>query len=253
MRIAWLADRPQYTGGAELTQAEFRVAAPTGTSVIGITPTTLDHLDGCEVACVFNTVTYLPETIQALEGKRIVRYWNDMAPHGSPELRSWLLQNATNVFCSPLHVERFMVAPPEYELIPPPVGLDRFTDAAASSNGNRRGSCSVAAWMNPGKAPERVAEWGMKHGGVMFYGAGPFAPPESVQVSQQELPALLASFERFVFLPTAVEPFGRAVVEAWAAGCELVINGLVGARYWIENDPDAISTAAEDFWELVLR
>ena len=60
------------------------------------------------------------------------------------------------------------------------------------------------------------------------------------------------SYERFVFLPTVIEPFGRVVVEAWAAGCELVINDLVGARYWIEHDPDRIRTAGTDFWELVL-
>jgi glycosyltransferase involved in cell wall biosynthesis len=53
-------------------------------------------------------------------------------------------------------------------------------------------------------------------------------------------------------LPTVIEPFGRLVAEAWAAGCRIVTNDLVGAKYWIQNDPDAIETAAEDFWKLVL-
>jgi hypothetical protein len=40
-------------------------------------------------------------------------------------------------------------------------------------------------------------------------------------------------------------------VEAWAAGLELVVNRLVGARYWITDNPDGLETAAEDFWKVV--
>ena len=65
--------------------------------------------------------------------------------------------------------------------------------------------------------------------------------------------ATLAQYERFIFLPTAIEPFGRAVVEAWAAGLDLIINRNVGATYWIEHDPGALETAAADFWRLVCR
>jgi glycosyltransferase involved in cell wall biosynthesis len=66
------------------------------------------------------------------------------------------------------------------------------------------------------------------------------------------MPALLAQYKTMVFLPVVLEPFGRVVAEAWAAGCEIVTNGLVGARYWIEEDPKAIETAGEDFWRVVL-
>jgi len=62
----------------------------------------------------------------------------------------------------------------------------------------------------------------------------------------------MARYQTFVFLPTVIEPFGRTVAEAWAAGCEIVTNGLVGARYWLEENPDALDTAAEDFWGVVL-
>ena len=52
-------------------------------------------------------------------------------------------------------------------------------------------------------------------------------------------------------LPTEPEPFGRAVVEAWAAGCQLVVNGLVGAVHYLQHDPGALETAAADFWAVV--
>jgi hypothetical protein len=32
------------------------------------------------------------------------------------------------------------------------------------------------------------------------------------------MPALLAQYETFVHLPIVIEPFGRLVAEAWAAG-----------------------------------
>jgi glycosyltransferase involved in cell wall biosynthesis len=61
---------------------------------------------------------------------------------------------------------------------------------------------------------------------------------------------LLASYKTFVFLPSVIEPFGRVVAEAYAAGCEIVTNNLVGARDWITEKPDALESAAEDFWKV---
>jgi hypothetical protein len=64
--------------------------------------------------------------------------------------------------------------------------------------------------------------------------------------------ATLSHYQTFVFLPTAFEPCGRAVIEAWASGLKLVLNRNVGARHWIEREPDALWTAAERFWREVL-
>jgi glycosyltransferase involved in cell wall biosynthesis len=112
---------------------------------------------------------------------------------------------------------------------------------------------SVASWRNHGKAPHRVADWAAENGPVRFFGDGIFAPPGSQGVPYQQMPELLASFERFVYLPNVIEPFGRLVAEAWAAGCELVINGNVGAAQWIQESPEAIENAGEDFWGIVLE
>ena len=111
----------------------------------------------------------------------------------------------------------------------------------------------VGSWRNYGKAPHKVAEWATTaNRPVDFYGGGQLAPPGSVEVNHEAMPGLLASYETFVFLPTVLEPFGRVVAEAWAAGCEVVTNELVGAGYWIQEDPQAIETAANDFWRAVL-
>lgn len=136
--------------------------------------------------------------------------------------------------------------------IPPPVDLGRFERAAEGVNGNRAGSVCVASWRNAGKGQKKALEWAQSNGGLDFYGGGSLAPPGSQNVSYDDMPDLLARYKTFVFLPTVIEPFGRIVAEAWAAGCEVVTNWLVGARYWIEEDPAAIETAADDFWKVVL-
>lgn len=259
MKVAWLADPGNLDGsigGAELTQAEFAAAAPPDVEVVPVPRDELERLLDCDLACVFNSVFYPKETIRALTGTPVVRYWNDLAPHGAPELTEWLVDRATNVFCSPLHRERFPWQSDKgsmHALIPPPVDLSRFRYAAESVNGDRQGAVSVAAWMNPGKAPHLVAEWARAEGHVDFYGGGPYAPRGSMPVDYEDMPALLARYQTFVFLPTAVEPFGRLVAEAWAAGCQIVTNKLVGARYWLTEDPEKLETAADDFWKLVLE
>ena len=98
----------------------------------------LPDLEGCDVACVFNIALYPPETREALEGKRTIRYFNDVAPHGDHELTRWLLGNATCVFTSPAAcgtvplVERQQAG---LHLIPPPVNLKPFREAASGHRG----------------------------------------------------------------------------------------------------------------------
>jgi glycosyltransferase involved in cell wall biosynthesis len=256
MIVGWLADAGNQDGsigGAELTQQEFRAAAPEDVEVWSVPPDDLEKLERVDAACVFNCVTYPEGTIRALSGKKVVRYWNDVAPHGSPKLTGWLVANATSVFCSPIHYDRFPHGEDfEHELIPPPVDLQPFRDAAENAQ-ERSGAVSVAAWMNPGKAPHLAAEWARGNGGLDFYGNGPYAPVGTKAVPYDDMPEILARYEKFVFLPSALEPFCRLVAEAHAAGCKVITNNLVGARYWLENDPGRIESAADDFWKLVLR
>jgi glycosyltransferase involved in cell wall biosynthesis len=254
VRVGWLSDDSTYIGGAELTQAEFAATAPKGVGVVEVAPDQLEVLRGCDVVCVFNSVTYPADTTRALTGKRVVRYWNDVAPHGNPDLTRWLVANADNVFTSPLHLERFPWingTEPSTHLIPPPVDLGPFREAFKRQQ-ERAGAVAVGPWMNPGKSPHLAAEWAQNAGvPIDFYGAGPFAPLGSKPLNYEQVPEVLARYETFVHLPSVLEPFGRTVVEAWAAGCQVVVNRLVGARWWIEENPDGLETAAQDFWTLV--
>jgi hypothetical protein len=264
VRVGWLADHGNVDGtgfgGAELTQSEFRIAAPDGVEIVPVLRQddgsyNLEDLETCDMACVFNVALYPKETLAALQGLRVVRYWSDVAPHGDRDLTVWLLGNATNVFTSPLHYERFPWrngTEPEYHLIPPAVPLGLFREAAERTQG-RAGTVSIAPWRGRGKTPRLVQEWAKENGPVDFYGGGSQAPAGSMHLSYAQIPDLLARYERFIYLPTALEPFCRLAVEAHAAGCEVIVNNLVGARYWIQEKPEALDTAAEDFWKLVLR
>jgi hypothetical protein len=247
MRVGWLADVADLAGGAELTQAEFKAAAPEGIEVVDCPPGAVDP--NLDIYVIHNCVSYTLADLKPLEGRHIVKYHHDVGPWLTPEVREWLDREALAVCCSPLQADHMGIAA---VLIPPPVDLDRFAKAAESVNGSRKGSVSVGSWRNYGKAPHKVAEWGQANGGVDFYGGGFLAPPGSQEVSYDAMPDLLASYERFVFLPTVIEPFGRLVAEAWAAGCEIVTNELVGAGYWIQEKPEAIETAAEDFWKVAI-
>ena len=252
-RVGWLIDEVPFPGGAEMTAAEFRAAAPEGVEVVDCRPGEIT--EGLDVYVIHNCLSYGVDDLNLTlpdpaEKHAVFKYWHDVGPHVPRELKTWLALNAKPICCSPLQADAMDL--PGAALIPPAIDLAPFVAAGSEANGSRRGNVSVGSWANPGKAPHLAADWGAEHGGLDFYGGGVCAPAGSRPVPHSTLPLLLANYERFVFLPTALEPFGRTVVEAWAAGCEVVTNGLVGARYWIEENPEALDSAAEDFWAVVL-
>lgn len=243
MRVGWLADEHDPPGGAEMTQAEFRAAAPGGVEVIDCPPGAIER---CDRYVLNNHLTYGPADFVDLAGE-IVRYHHDMRPQQ--------VAGARSIFCSPLQRDALEL---EGECVPPPIDLAAFRPTRQQRrNTKREGTCCVGAFMNPGKGGHLVAEWALKNEPIDVWGFGPCQPRgqfinQCGPVEPRRLPELLAEYEHFVFLPTALEPFGRCVVEAWAGGCEIITNNLVGARYWIEEAPEKLETAAEDFWAVVL-
>jgi hypothetical protein len=247
-RVGWLADEAGYVGGAELTTAEFRAAAPEGVEIVDCPPGAV--VKGCDRYVIQNCVLYTMSDLARLDGRPVFKYNHDVGPHIQPSVRECLERDAQHICCSPVQADYMGLD--DAVLIPPPVDLARFEQAAAEVNGSRKGAVSVGQWRNYGKAPHRAAQWAETHGGIDFFGTGVFAPRGSKEVDYDDMPALLARYETFVHLPIVIEPFGRLVAEAWAAGCEVVTNNLVGAKWWITEKPDALYTAGEDFWRTVL-
>ncbi len=248
MRVGWLADDPGYLGGAELTQQEFAAAAPDEVEIVACPPG--EVVAGLDRYVAHNVVHYRSADIPP---GPIVWYHHDLSPHIDPDLRARLDAVATHIFCSPMHRLRYGR---DGECVPPPVDLDRYAPTRQIRR-NRSGTCSIAGWRGPGKGAQLLKEWADANGPVDVYGGGDFAPvADSLtyrgEIAPEGVASVLHRYERFVFLPTAFEPFCRSVVEAWAAGCEVITNGLVGARHYIERDQDALRTAARDFWRVVL-
>lgn len=232
MRVGWLHDDPGYLGGAELTMREFAAAAPDDVELVPCPAG--DVLQGLDCYVVGNCMTY-----SRLPDGPIVRYHHDLA---RAPVDAGL--EARHIFCSPLQRERMGLDGP---CIPPALDLERFGRYA--SENHRKGAVCVGR-MAYGKGLELLAEYPEP---VDVYSSVPVASEGNARYkgATDDVAKTLSAYQRFVFLPTAIEPFGRAVVEAWAAGLELVVNRNVGALYWIRENPAGLDTAASDFWETV--
>jgi glycosyltransferase involved in cell wall biosynthesis len=255
MKVGWLVGDPSYVGGAELTAAEFRLAAPEGVEVVNCPP---GGVVECDRYVAHNVYPYKLDDLHRLSSRPVIKYQHDTWPHGAQDVRRFLLKRAKMIFCSPLQKGRFpWPHKDEGVCIPPAVDLDRFKTPSRQVNRQKEGAVAVAQWRNAGKGQQNVVEWSEKNGLLNVYGPGPFIPigpniDYRGELQYTDIPRILWQYETFVHLPTSLEPFGRAVAEAHAAKCKLIVNNLVGARYWIEQEPDKIKTAAEDFWRVVL-
>jgi hypothetical protein len=251
VKVGWLADEPGYIGGAELTQAEFRAAAPEGVEVIDCCPG--DVAPGLDRYVAHNVVTYLRPDFDRIGGSPITWYHHDLSPWVDPEAREWLDRFASHIVCSPAHRDRYGR---DGECIPPALDLARY-QPTRQINRHRKGTCSLAGWRARSKGTQALGEWAMENGPVDVYGDGDCIPAGTNlaykgPLKPEQVASTLQRYERFVFLPVEFEPFCRTVVEAWAAGCRVITNGLIGARYYIDEDLDALESAADDFWGAVL-
>lgn len=252
MKVGWLADNSAYVGGAEMTQAEFRAATPEGIEVVdcpkdGVVP-------GLDRYVLHNVGTYTAGDIDRIDAP-MVKYLHDVWPHSlDPRVRDTVLAEAKLIFCSPLQRDHMGL---DGECIPPALPIDTFKPPRQHKrNGKREGTCSIAQWRNPDKGPFRIDEWAAQNGIVHAYGPGDFHPRGAAVEYRGDLEGpgvreAMWTHERFVFLPNAIEPFCRTLVEAYFAGCEIVTNLLIGARHYLEDDPEALRTAADDFWQAV--
>jgi hypothetical protein len=171
---------------------------------------------------------------------------HDVWLHGDDRLRNWLLANSEVVILVSPCIQEWVVWDIEstVQYIPSPVNKARFKVA----NNNRTGSLWLGNATFAHKGFVEALRWSQEtRNPLSAYGDG----TEHGAVKYDDVPDLMAKFERFVFLPTGKDPCPRVVFEAWYAGCELVVNGNQGASWWIENEPDAIEHAVDKFWRVI--
>lgn len=161
-------------------------------------------------------------------------------------------------FLSPLHervVGRIQEGRARAEVVRPP--MDPAPLVAARRQHRDVENLFVGAWTEA-KGADRL---GSRDGLVVITGAppGPGGPPVPagarvhVGVPYSDMPAWFGRAKRFVYRARWPEPFGRVVAEAALAGCQLDVQGQVGALSFERDpsNPDLYAGAAEEFWEKV--
>lgn len=258
LRIGWLQDPSDYLGGAELESRLVRQRAPEWVEIVQCPPGEI--VADVDLYIVQNCTRYGHEAMFTLEHRPVIKRVHDMYTNGNGTLRRWMLDNALLMMSSPLHVARF---PWQYSgqvvLCPSAIDVPAIR-AAASQNGFKK---SPFLWLGrfwPGKGLENLEEWAaIENVEVDVYGFGPLVEVVKAyphlnfcgEVAPEDVADIMRRYETFVFLPSGVEPYSRTVVEAWVAGMFIKTNGNVGATWWLQTSPGAITQGATYFWNLV--
>jgi len=260
VKVGWLQQQLNIQGGAEMSCGTLIQGAPEDVEVVYCPPNKRPPQD-IDAYVIQNCTTYGEQWIEELVRRPVVRHIRDPWYAGSSVLRRWLLDNATRlIFSSPVQVEAFgYYTERPITMIPPPVDLERFK-AAAKPADERKGSVFVGR-VDVYKGAHRAVDWALRTGEPLVLIGEPMMPfgplPPFIQllgkVPYAQMPEILGNAKRFVFMPEWPEAFGRAVVEAWAAGCELQLDGRIGAQWWIKNHPErlGLERPVTEFWEAV--
>jgi len=256
MRIGWVADNPGFMGGAERNVKVLADAAPEGVEIVPCRPGA-DWPD-VDMFVVHNCVHYDVRDVHQLQRAPVVKAAYDLWKDGDMRLRAWIAEHAVAVvMVSPMQREWIdwrLDAPIEY--VPSAVDLAPFKAARADA---KAGNVWIGR-LERGKGLHAALAWAQTQGEPLdVYGFGRLAkdlegePWYRGMLEHTAVPPVLGAAKRFVFLPQQPDPCPRSVIEAWAAGCELVLNGNVGTLWWLENEPEALENAAERFWEVIER
>lgn len=255
MRIGWLQDKPSYVGGAERNANQFRACAPDGVEIVDCPPDQV--ATDVDLYVIHNCNGYPPTTIETLKTAPVIKMMHDIWPHGSPELRAWILENARQIIMVSPKVKEWTA---KWTIKAPISFVPSIVDWAAfdlPTNGDRTGAMYLGHF-HPNKGIMQAAQWGFENGqSIDAYGWGDLAqvvPPLAHKgaLEYADVPKVMAEHKTLVFLPMFPDACPRILFEAWISGMEIVTNGFQGATYWIDNDPDAIRKAGELFWEAIL-
>jgi glycosyltransferase involved in cell wall biosynthesis len=249
--IGWLADHyTDVVGGAELSDDAFLAGTPEGVEVVCLPPNKRPP-DTIDAFVLNNCIFYGDPWMEVFKQRPIVKHIHDLWPFGSPYVRRWVLDNAALViFNSPKQREifQFPVGAP-YTYVPPPVDVARFRAAAEAHDGDRQGVIWLGR-VEVGKGIQNVVDWALRNDTPVDQLVPPcrYCGP----VDYGDLPELLACYEKFIHLPVKADVCGRVAVEAWAAGCELILGGDVDAfESWVKVAD--FQNAVGIFWDKILK
>jgi glycosyltransferase involved in cell wall biosynthesis len=265
VKIGWLADQVGIVGGAELSGQMLVNQAPDWAE-IEFCPQSRRPPDDIEVWMLQNVVTYGQRWTEPLSnGAPLIKHFRDPWHQGDVIFRRWVLDHASMViFNSPMAADHCPWPIPfgvRKEMCPPPVDIAAF-ERAALPDDEREGNVFVGR-VDFNKGIHRAIDWALVHDKTLdVYGPGRLNVPEQMQnqiavhgpVPYAEMPGIFGRAKRFVFLPAGEESYSRTTVEAWAAGCELVIDkSKIGAWRWIAHAPEQITmkVAVNRFWGIV--
>jgi glycosyltransferase involved in cell wall biosynthesis len=251
-RLGWLADRPPYQGGAELESLTLQQAAPKWAEIVYCPPGRV-ALD-VDAYIVHNCTEYTADDLPALMTRPVIKRVHDVWPVGDEALRHYLLNKSRVVLLS----SKLHRASLPYAVRSPIAYIPSAITPPAEMPKTARNGVVWLGRMYPSKGLVSVRQWALQRGlSADVYGYGPdvvqcFGPlTYKGKYNPSDVWDILAKYEYFVFLPEAVEPYGRTVAEAYLAGCKLVVNGNVGAAEWIEHRPQAVAEGAALFWQEV--
>lgn len=259
MKLAWVShhlpretDSPhafhlpgQYVGGAEMTDATLRAAAPDGIDIEIVPP----HLAQMALECddiVITGTDHLSDASMMLlaDQKPAVFLHHEQTPSAG---RKYLLENARTVIVhTPAHyeIEKRWSVPNnvQYALSP----LD------PSECWIEEPKLEQAVWanrMHDLKGPRAAAMWAAKNDIPLV---------RLSNVPRSEVLQALAVSRYFVHLPLGFESESRATIEAVLSGCEIIANdnvGITSVPGWDDRErlTDMLSTAAETWWNHVIH
>ena len=271
VKIGWLHDQLGVVGGAEIS-GQYLTAPhnlPEGVQVCACPNTKRPPLD-IDAYVLQNTITYQGEHwIGELEGKPLIKHFRDPWHPGDIIFRRWVLDNADLLIFNSEMARRNFPWPIRSEakvtFVPPPVDIEMFASKALPAE-EREGNVFVGR-VDFAKGAHLAIDWALMHNEPLdLYGeVNPqfkelvFGVPESIRFYSQQpydaMPGIYGRAKRFVFLPGAEESYSRTTVEAWAAGCELVIDRRkIGAMEWLERGPELFNkdVAIRQWWKVVL-
>lgn len=261
MKVGWAQDIHGYLGGAELTAQEFLERKPNHVTIEYLHPDPVEgeyDLSDCDVIVLHNIVKFGPLFLDAIKGKKIIKFVHDLWPDGNEQLKRYVLRNAWLTFCSNLHQRWFGWHVTNPIIVPPCLNLQRFRYAQDQPHDTQPAAIWLGRMNNIGKGIDRACEWSLTNETpIHFYGDGPYKPPSTdlvhvrPPVPYDKTPDLLASYQTFIHLPTWPETFGRSVMEAKVAGCEMVIAAnMIGAVEYFDRQEE-VEQSYVQFWDLV--